>query len=173
MFKIFSTYICWRNIQNATLEASGAVRTLYVSLGVRGLTSVFRTNYILVSYPLSTRTFPFISVEMFKIKILILSLKIVKGKQIFFFSNIRAPTPKYNMKASATREPTDVKRHRIKLFFWATWQPGFVQFWKKIYILAQVPDLWAIKFEGTIFLRKFRIQLPSEMASHTRKKTES
>jgi len=28
MFKIFSTYICWINIQNETLEVSGAVRPL-------------------------------------------------------------------------------------------------------------------------------------------------
>jgi len=27
-FKIFSTYICWINIQNATLEVSGAVSTI-------------------------------------------------------------------------------------------------------------------------------------------------
>ena len=37
MFKIFSTYICWINIQNVTLEVSGAVRPLYASLGVKGL----------------------------------------------------------------------------------------------------------------------------------------
>jgi len=29
VFKIFSTYICSINIQNATLEVSGAVRPLY------------------------------------------------------------------------------------------------------------------------------------------------
>ena len=39
MFKIFSTYICWINIQNVTLQVSGAVRPLYVSLGVKGLNS--------------------------------------------------------------------------------------------------------------------------------------
>jgi len=42
MFKIFITYIyiyiCWINIQNATLEVSGAVRPLYGSLGVKVLT---------------------------------------------------------------------------------------------------------------------------------------
>ena len=37
MFKIFSTYICWINIYNATLEVSGAVRTLYGALGVKRL----------------------------------------------------------------------------------------------------------------------------------------
>ena len=42
MFKIFSTYICWINIQNATLEASGAVRPIYGSLGVKGLNGLVR-----------------------------------------------------------------------------------------------------------------------------------
>jgi hypothetical protein len=37
MFKKSSTYICWINIYNATLEFSGAVRTLQVSLDVKGL----------------------------------------------------------------------------------------------------------------------------------------
>jgi len=32
MFKIFGTYICWINIQNATLEVSGAVRQLWLTL---------------------------------------------------------------------------------------------------------------------------------------------
>jgi len=71
------------------------------------------------------------------------------------------------MTASATREPTDVKRRRIKLFFLTTWHPGFAHLKKKL--LAQVPDLWAIKFESTIFLRKSRIQLRSETAPYTRK----
>ena len=43
MFKIFSTYICWINIQNATLHDNGAVRPLYGSLGVKGL-SITPTN---------------------------------------------------------------------------------------------------------------------------------
>ena len=38
MFKIFGTYICWINIQNAILEVSGAVRQLYMTLGVYRLT---------------------------------------------------------------------------------------------------------------------------------------
>jgi len=38
--KYFSTYICWINIQNATLEVSGAVRPLNGSLGVKGLREV-------------------------------------------------------------------------------------------------------------------------------------
>jgi len=37
MFKIFSTYICWINIENERLEVSGAVRPLWWSLGVKGL----------------------------------------------------------------------------------------------------------------------------------------
>ena len=40
MFILFSTYICWINTQNATLEVSGAVRRLYWSLGVKGLNHV-------------------------------------------------------------------------------------------------------------------------------------
>jgi hypothetical protein len=43
MFKIFSNYICWINIQNGTLEVSGAVRPLYGSLGVKGLSTSFWT----------------------------------------------------------------------------------------------------------------------------------
>jgi hypothetical protein len=38
MFQIFSTYICSINILNATLEVNSAVRPLYGSLGVKGLT---------------------------------------------------------------------------------------------------------------------------------------
>jgi len=37
VFKIFSTCICWINIQNATLEVSGAVLPLYGSIGVKWL----------------------------------------------------------------------------------------------------------------------------------------
>jgi len=37
MFKIFSTCICWVNIENETLHFSSAVRPLYRSLGVKGL----------------------------------------------------------------------------------------------------------------------------------------
>jgi len=37
MFKIFSTYICGINIKNATLEVSGAVRPLYLTLCVKRL----------------------------------------------------------------------------------------------------------------------------------------
>jgi len=40
MFKIFSTYICWINVYNVTLEVKGAVRPLYESLGVKGLRRV-------------------------------------------------------------------------------------------------------------------------------------
>jgi hypothetical protein len=40
MFKIFSTYICWINIYKMQhLEVSGAVRPIYMSLGVKGLTA--------------------------------------------------------------------------------------------------------------------------------------
>jgi len=41
MFKIFCTYICCINIWNATLEVSGAVRPIYVSLGVKGLNIIY------------------------------------------------------------------------------------------------------------------------------------
>ena len=34
MFKIFGTYICWINTQNATLEVSSALRELQLTLGV-------------------------------------------------------------------------------------------------------------------------------------------
>jgi hypothetical protein len=37
MFKIFSTYICWKYVWNVTLEVSDAVRNLLVSLGVKEL----------------------------------------------------------------------------------------------------------------------------------------
>jgi len=37
MFKIFSTYICCINKQNVTLEVSGAVRPLLLTLGVKSL----------------------------------------------------------------------------------------------------------------------------------------
>ena len=41
MFKIFSTYIFLINIYNETLEVSGAVRPLYVSLGVKVLKVIY------------------------------------------------------------------------------------------------------------------------------------
>ena len=45
MFKIYSTYICWINIWNATLEVSGAVRPLYGSLGIKGLKKTLWSRY--------------------------------------------------------------------------------------------------------------------------------
>ena len=52
MFKIFGTYICWINISNATLEVSDAVRPLYGSLRVKGLT-FWRQNYffLILAHP--------------------------------------------------------------------------------------------------------------------------
>ena len=41
IFKIFITYICWINIRNSTLEVSGAVQHLYVSLGFKGLVETY------------------------------------------------------------------------------------------------------------------------------------
>ena len=52
MFKIFGTYICWINTENATLEVSGAVLPLYGLLGVKGLmmTSILKPLVICFSH---------------------------------------------------------------------------------------------------------------------------
>jgi len=78
------------------------------------------------------------------------------------------------MKASATREPTDVKRRRIKLFFWATWHPGFVNFLKKFYHRSRISGRLNLKalfsFENCGFNYEVkRRHIPEKLSPQTQR----